>query len=175
MVSFNPATFNPASAFGGLGSAAGAGLARFNPAAFDFSSLAGGLGAAAGAGGTAAGGISAAGEAVGGLLGVAGGPIGAAAQAFGSIGGAILANKAAEASMENARNRQWEAGTFNIAGSEYAKDKDYARQFRAKLDEDKIRRAGFKDPAFFQNLINNERFTPLGASRALSSPLFTNV
>ena len=173
MVSFNPATFNPASAFGGLGSAAGAGLARFNPAAFDFSSLAGGLGAAAGAGGTAAGGISAAGGAVGGLLGVAGGPIGAAAQAFGSIGGAILANKAAEASMENAMNRQWEAGTFNIAGSEYAKDKDYARQFRAKLDEDKLRRAGVTAFDDFQNLLNTGVFTSTGANRALSNPLFS--
>jgi hypothetical protein len=171
MVSFNPATFNPASAFGGLGSAAGAGLASFNPAAFDFSSLAGGLGAAAGAGGAAAG----AGGAASGLLGVAGGPLGMAFQGVTSALGTIAANKAAEASMENAMKRGWETATFNIAGDEYQKDRSYARQFRAKLDEDKIRRAGFKDPTFFQNLINNERFTPLGASRALSSPLFTNV
>ena len=168
MVSFNPATFNPASAFGGLGSAAGAGLARFNPAAFDFSSLAGGLGAAAGAGGAAA-----AGGGASGLLGLAGGPVGMAVQGLASVGGAILGNEAAEASMKNAMNRQWEAGTFNIAGDEYQKDRSYGRQLRAKLDEDKLRRAGVTAFDDFQNLLNTGVFTATGANRALSNPLFS--
>jgi hypothetical protein len=141
---FNPATFNPASAFGGLGAAASAG------------------GAAAGAGGAASG-----------LLGLAGGPVGLGVSALTSIAGGIMANKAAEASMENALNRQWEAGTFNIAGSEYQKDKSYGRQLRAKIDEDKLRRAGVTAFDDFQNLLNTERFTPIGASRALSNPLFS--
>lgn len=174
MVSFNPASFNFSSLAGGLNPIAANAFSGFNPAAFDFSSLAGGLGAAAGAGGAAAG-AAGAGGAASGLLGLAGGPIGLGVSALTSVAGGIMANKAAEASMKNAMNRQWEAGTFNIAGDEYQKDRSYGRQLRAKLDEDKIRRAGFKDPTLFQNLINNERFTPLGASRALSSPLFTNV
>jgi hypothetical protein len=141
---FNPATFNPASAFGGLGAAASAG------------------GAAAGAGGAASG-----------LLGLAGGPIGLGVSALTSIAGGIMANKAAEASMENAMNRQWEAGTFNIAGSEYQKDRSYGRQLRAKMDEDKLRRAGVTAFDDFQNLLNTGKFTPVGASRALSNPLFS--
>ncbi len=148
---FNPATFNPASAFGGLGAAAGAG------------------GAAAAAGGAAAG----AGGAASGLLGLAGGPIGLGLSALTSIAGGIMANKAAEASMENAMNRQWEAGTFNIAGSEYQKDRSYGRQLRAKMDEDKLRRAGVTAFDDFQNLLNTGDFTPIGASRALSNPLFS--
>jgi hypothetical protein len=145
---FNPATFNPASAFGGLGAAAGAGGAA--------------AGAAAGAGGAASG-----------LLGMAGGPIGMGVSALTSIAGGIMANKAAEASMRNARNRQWETGTFNIAGDEYQKDKSYGRQLRAKLDEDKLRQAGVTAFDDFQNLLNTGRFTSAGASRALSSPLFS--
>jgi hypothetical protein len=141
---FNPAAFNPASAFGGLGAAASAG------------------GAAAGAGGAASG-----------LLGMAGGPVGMGVSALTSLAGGALANKAAEASMKNAMNRQWEAGTFNIAGDEYQKDRSYGRQLRAKLDEDKLRRAGVTAFDDFQNLLNTDKFTSIGASRALSNPLFS--
>jgi hypothetical protein len=90
-----------------------------------------------------------------------------------SLAGGALANKAAEASMKNAMNRQWEAGTFNIAGDEYQKDRSYGRQLRAKLDEDKLRRAGVTAFDDFQNLLNTDKFTSIGASRALSNPLFS--
>jgi hypothetical protein len=126
-------------------------------------------GGAAAAGGAAAG----AGGAAGGLLGVAGGPVGMAVQGLASVGGAIMANKAAEASMKNAMNRQWEAGTFNIAGDEYQKDRSYGRQLRAKMDEDKLRRAGVTAFDDFQNLLNTGVFTATGANRALSNPLFS--
>ena len=126
-------------------------------------------GAAAAAGGAAAG----AGGAASGLLGLAGGPIGMGVQALGSIGGAIMANKAAEASMENTMNRGWETATFNIAGDEYQKDRSYGRQLRALGDRDKARRAGVTAFDDFQNLLNTGNFTPIGASRALSNPLFS--
>jgi len=141
---FNPATFNPASAFGGLGAAAGAG------------------GAAAGLGGAASG-----------LLGLAGGPVGLGLSAVTSILGGIGANKRATAAMQNATNRQWEAATFNLAGDEYQADRSYGRQLQAKRDEDKLRRAGVTGFDDFQNLLNTDKFTTLGASRALSSPLFS--
>ena len=127
------------------------------------------MGAAAGAGGAAAG----AGGAASGLLGLAGGPIGMGIQALGSIGGAIVANKAAEASMENAMNRQWEAGTFNIAGDEYQKDRSYGRQLDELSKKQMARRAGVTAFDDFQKLLSTGNFTPIGASRALSNPLFS--
>lgn len=117
------------------------------------------------------GGAAAAGGAASGLLGLAGGPIGMGVQALGSIGGAILSNKAAD--MRNAMNRQWEAGTFNIAADEYQKDRSYGRQLRALGDVDKARRAGVTAFDDFQNLLSTGRFTSTGASRALSNPLFS--
>ena len=126
-------------------------------------------GAAAAAGGAAAG----AGGAASGLLGLAGGPIGLGVSALTSLAGGFMANEAAEASMKNAMNRQWEAGTFNTAGDEYQKDRSYGRQLRAKLDENKLRQAGFNDPQRFQDLLATGNFTPIGASRALSNPLFS--
>lgn len=140
--------------------------------------LASGFGGAAAAGGAAAGAAGAAGGlggAASGLLGLAGGPIGLGVSALSSIAGGIMGNKAAEASMKNAINRQWEAGTFNIAGSEYQKDKSYGRQLRAKIDEDKLRRAGITAFDDFQNLLSTGNFTPIGANRALSNPLFSRV
>jgi hypothetical protein len=92
-----------------------------------------------------------------------------------SIAGGIMANKAAEASMKNAMNRQWEAGTFNIAGDEYQKDRSYGRQLRAKQDEDKLRRAGVTAFDDFQNLLSTGDFTVTGANRALSNPLFSRT
>jgi hypothetical protein len=74
--------------------------------------------------------------------------------------------------MRKAMNRQWEAATFNIAGSEYQKDKDYARQLQAKFDEDKLRKEGLTRFDDFQKLLNSNRMTASGASRALTSPLF---
>lgn len=135
--------------------------------------LASGFGGAAAAGGAAAGAAGGLGGAASGLLGLAGGPIGMGVQALGSIGGAILSNKAAEASMRNAMNRQWEAGTFNIAADEYQKDRSYGRQLRALGDVDKARRAGVTAFDDFQNLLSTGRFTSTGASRALSNPLFS--
>ena len=141
----------------------------FNPATFNFGSAFGGLGAAAGAGGAAAG----LGGAAGGLLGLAGGPVGLGISAVGSILGGIGANKAASASMKNAMNRQWEAATFNVAGDEYQADRSYARELQAKMDKDRLRRAGVTAFDDFQNLLNTDKFTSIGASRALSSPLFS--
>lgn len=145
----------------------------FNPATFNFGSAFGGLGAAAGAGGAAAGLAGGLGGAASGLLGLAGGPVGLGLSAVTSIFGGIGANKRATAAMQNAANRQWEAATFNIAGNEYQADRSYGRQLQAKRDEKRLREAGVTGFDDFQKLLNTGKVTSIGASRALSNPLFS--
>ena len=149
-----------------------------NPAIDAYSSL-GALGTGASmfpsafAGAGAAAGAAGAGGAASGLLGLAGGPIGLGIGAAVNVAGAMLGNKAADASRRDALNRGWETYTANIAADEYQKDRSYGRQLRALGDVDKARRAGVTAFDDFQNLLSTGRFTSTGASRALSNPLFS--
>ena len=142
---FNPATFNPASAFGGLGAAAGAGGA-----------------AAAGAGGAASG-----------LLGLAGGPVGLIAGGLTSLFGAGAATQAAEASMLNAQRQAKMGFAANLAGQEFLKNQEYGRQMQSLRDQSIARQAGYYGPQDFENLLNTRGVTASAARKDLfSSPIY---
>ena len=149
---FNPATFNPASAFGGLGAAAGAGGA-----------------AAAGAGGAAAAG---AGGAASGLFDLAGGPLGLAAGGLMSLYGAGAATQAAEASMKNAQRQAKTGFVANLAGQEFLKNQEYGRQMQSLRDQAIARQAGYYGPQDFENLLKTRGVTASAARKDLYGPIY---
>ncbi len=144
---FNPATFNPASAFGGLG-------------------------AAAGAGGAAAGGL---GGAASGLLGLAGGPVGLIAGGLTSLFGAGAATQAAEASMKNAQRQAKTGFVANLAGQEFLKNQEYGRQMQSLRDQAIARQAGYYGPQDFQDLLSTGRVTASAARKDLYGPIYRRM
>jgi hypothetical protein len=144
---FNPATFNPASAFGGLG-------------------------AAAGAGGAAAGGL---GGAASGLLGLAGGPVGLIAGGLTSLFGAGAATQAAEASMKNAQRQAKTGFVANLAGQEFLKNQEYGRQMQSLRDQAIARQAGYYGPQDFENLLNTRGVTASAARKDLYGPIYRRM
>ena len=144
---FNPSTFNPASAFGGLG-------------------------AAAGAGGAAAGGL---GGAASGLLGLAGGPVGLIAGGLTSFFGAGAATQAAEASMKNAQRQAKTGFVANLAGQEFLKNQEYGRQMQSLRDQAIARQAGYYAPQDFENLLNTRGITASAARKELYGPIYRRM
>lgn len=144
---FNPATFNPASAFGGLGSAAGAAA----PAA------AAAAPAAAGAG----------------MLGMFGGPVGLGITAATSLLGGALQGQAQAQAQSEAMAYDWAKGKrdqiWNLASQNAFRDQSTAAAQRLEQSMPFARRSGLGRTEAFQNLLS---VMPAAAARRES---FFNV
>jgi len=145
---FNPATFNPASAFGGLGTAAGAAAP-----------------AAAGAAGAAGAGA--------GMLGMFGGPVGLGITAATSLLGGALQGQAQAQAQSEAMAYDWAKGKrdqiWNLASQNAFRDQSTAAAQRLEQSMPFARRSGLGRTEAFQNLLS---VMPASAARRES---FFNV
>ena len=142
---FNPATFNPASAFGGLGTAAGAA-------------------------GTAAPAAAGAGS---GMLGMFGGPVGLGITAATSLLGGALQGQAQAQAQSEAMAYDWAKGKrdqiWNLASQNAFRDQSTAAAQRLEQSMPFARRSGLGRTEAFKNLLS---VMPASAARRES---FFNV
>jgi hypothetical protein len=128
--------------------------------------LSSGFAGAAGAAGASglAGGAS-------GFLGAMGGPAGLGIMAGTSLLGGLFANRAANASLQAAKEQAKLGHVANIAGQEFLANKEYGRQMSALGDRALARKSGLYGPEDFQNLLSSG-LSPSAARRELYSPIF---